>query len=358
MSERGLVGPYRGFEHAELAMHVPRSASARCSTTASGWSTRTASTRHSGFSPLLSAEPGGDTGAPETRINPIPRDWYHTDWVADRTIAYLDSLADDDDWFVWMSFPDPHHPWDPPDVGAAPLQLARPRPAGRASGIERGDRTRPRRQAGALARARGGATSSTPKAARVPTVRRTSAHDNIREINAMTHIMNELIDEACGRVLRRIAERGWDADTDVIFTTDHGELQGDYGLVFKGPFHTDSLMRLPMVWRPAPSAGSLPQSSASRSGNSTSRRRSVEIAGVPGARVGRRRAAADGARAPIASGCCASGTRSSPATACTCVRSTATAGCARRTNRRRSANRTGSRSSSPPPACSAAGSGR
>jgi arylsulfatase A-like enzyme len=81
------------------------------------------------------------------------------------------------------------------------------------------------------------------------------SHDNIREINAMVHIMNEMIDEACGRVLDRVAARGWDNDTDVFFTTDHGELQGDYGLIFKGPFHTDSLMRLPFVWRPAPSAG-------------------------------------------------------------------------------------------------------
>ena len=46
--------------------------------------------------------------------NPIPRDWYHTDWVADRTIAWLDSLAADAHWFCWLSFPDPHHPWDPP----------------------------------------------------------------------------------------------------------------------------------------------------------------------------------------------------------------------------------------------------
>ena len=46
--------------------------------------------------------------------NAIPREWYHTDWVADRTIAWLDSLDADDDWFCWMSFPDPHHPWDPP----------------------------------------------------------------------------------------------------------------------------------------------------------------------------------------------------------------------------------------------------
>jgi arylsulfatase A-like enzyme len=39
----------------------------------------------------------------------------------------------------------------------------------------------------------------------------------------------------------------------VFFTTDHGELQGDYGLLFKGPFHVDALMRVPLIWRPAPS---------------------------------------------------------------------------------------------------------
>src|SRR5690606_33578122 len=61
-------------------------------------------------------------------------------------------------------------------------------------------------------------------------------HDQIREIAAKTHVMNELIDEACGRVIARIEERGWLDDTDIIFTTDHGELQGDYGLLFKGPF--------------------------------------------------------------------------------------------------------------------------
>ena len=44
----------------------------------------------------------------------MPRELYHTDWVADRTIAWLDTLPADADWFVWLSFPDPHHPWDPP----------------------------------------------------------------------------------------------------------------------------------------------------------------------------------------------------------------------------------------------------
>ena len=30
---------------------------------------------------------------------------------------------------------------------------------------------------------------------------------------------------------------------------------GDYGLVFKGPYHVDALLRVPLVWRPAPVVG-------------------------------------------------------------------------------------------------------
>ena len=44
----------------------------------------------------------------------------------------------------------------------------------------------------------------------------------------------------------------------MVFTTDHGELQGDFGLLFKGPYHVDGLMRLPLVWRPAPRAAATP----------------------------------------------------------------------------------------------------
>ena len=77
--------------------------------------------------------------------------------------------------------------------------------------------------------------------------------DQVREVNARNAVEVELIDEALGRVLARVAARGWADDLDVVFTTDHGELQGDFGLLFKGPYHVDALMRLPLVWRPAPS---------------------------------------------------------------------------------------------------------
>ncbi|HZR40635.1 MAG TPA: sulfatase/phosphatase domain-containing protein, partial [Ktedonobacteraceae bacterium] len=83
-------------------------------------------------------------------------------------------------------------------------------------------------------------------------------YDQVREINALTHVKNELIDEACGRVLAHITERGWNTTTDVFFASDHGELQGDFGLMFKGPYHTDALMRVPLIWRPAPIASVTP----------------------------------------------------------------------------------------------------
>src|SRR5581483_500376 len=63
----------------------------------------------------VNAAGGGATGAPQVHVNNVPRGWYHTDWVADRTIAWLGPLPADEDWFCWMSFPDPHHPWDPPE---------------------------------------------------------------------------------------------------------------------------------------------------------------------------------------------------------------------------------------------------
>lgn len=252
MAREGSTGPFRGFDHLELAMHGPIGGWHY-----SLWLQQNHPGETGGFAPLLSAKGGGDTGAPEVAYNPIPREHYHTDWVADRTIAFLDSLAPDDDWFVWMSFPDPHHPWDPPASEARrvrwqDLDLPAGHPGSRDKIVEILSQ-KPRHwlewYEGRFRNNEGGPMTFVPSQL---------TDDQIREVNALTHVENELIDEACGRVLRRIAERSWDADTDVFFTTDHGELQGDYGLLYKGPYHVDALMRIPLLWRPAPSAAVAP----------------------------------------------------------------------------------------------------
>ena len=205
----------------------------------------------------VNAAGGGDTGGPQVHDNPITREWYHTDWVADRAIAWLDSLDADADWFCWVSFPDPHHPWDPPSselhrVNWRDLDLPEGYPADAAEreAILDGKPIHWRKWY------EGEFYSNYEAPARwVP---KTLTADQVREINALTHIENELIDEAVGRVIRHVEQRGWGDDTDILYSTDHGELQGDFGLMFKGPYHVDSLMRIPLIWRPAPSAGVAP----------------------------------------------------------------------------------------------------
>jgi arylsulfatase A-like enzyme len=251
-------GTHRGFEHLEMATHGPVGPLHYAR-----WLAEHHPEAIGGYFPVLdaamqvSAEGGGDTGAPQVKVNPIERGWYHTDWVADRTIAWLDGLDADDDWFCWMSFPDPHHPWDPPqsEVGRIDWRDV-PLPPGYPESAAERERildAKPRHWRlwydGAL-------VSNYEAPARwVPA---TLTADQVREVNARNAVECELVDEALGRVLARIEARGWSDDVDVIFTTDHGELQGDFGLLFKGPYHVDALMRLPLVWRPAPSSGRSP----------------------------------------------------------------------------------------------------
>ena len=249
-------GPHRGFDHMDLATHGGQGMTHYARWLAANHPDHVRDYYAVLDAPTLEVNdaPGGETGAPQTKVNPIPRGLYHTDWVADRTIEWLDSLDADADWFCWVSFPDPHHPWDPPQeemhrVDWRDLDLPANFPTGGADEIERLLADKPvhwrKWWDGELV------SNYEAPAKWIPA---TLTADQVREVNARIHVENELIDEALGRILRAVDARGWGDETDVVYTTDHGELQGDFGFLFKGPLHVDSLMRLPLIWRPAPSA--------------------------------------------------------------------------------------------------------
>ena len=246
--------PHRGFDHMELATH-----GAVGQLHYSQWVRENHPEAVGSFYNVLdrelqvNAEGGGDTNAPQVKVNAIPREWYHTDWVAQRTIAWLQSLPDDRDWFCWMSFPDPHHPWDPPAsemhrVNWKDLEL----PEGYIADATKREKIIDSK----LRQWRGWYDGTFVSNYEAPAkwVPATLTADQVREVNAYTHVENELIDEAIGSVMKAIESRGWGNDLDVLYTTDHGEFQGDFGFLFKGPYHVDALMRLPLIWRPAPSS--------------------------------------------------------------------------------------------------------
>jgi arylsulfatase A-like enzyme len=281
MVEDDTTGPYRGFERMELAMHTAMPFWWHYE----DWLRRNHPDEVDGFVRLfgpggMNQEGGGDTGAPEVAHNPVQREHYHTDWVADRTMAFLDTLSNDEPWFVWMSFPDPHHPWDPPasELARVPwrqLDLPAAHP-GTDEACRKILGEKPRHWLGyydgTFANLEGGPPRFVPAQ---------MSHDQVREVNAMTHIENELVDEACEQVLTHIAAKGWSHRTDVLYTTDHGELQGDFGLLFKGAYHCEALMHIPLIWRPAPDADVAPAEIASPVGQVDIAPTLCEIAGVP-----------------------------------------------------------------------------
>lgn len=59
-----------------------------------------------------------------------------------------------------------------------------------------------------------------------------------------------LIDEKVGEVIQQLKDKNMYDDTLIIFTTDHGDFMGDYGLVEKLQCLTDSLMRVPLIVKP------------------------------------------------------------------------------------------------------------
>ena len=251
------TGPYRGFDHMELCGHTGRSG--RSLFHYPKWLAENHPEFVEGFHEYaVAGAPSNrgwtETGAPQVADNPIPIALYHTHWTASRTMEWLDGLVDDADWFCWMSFPDPHHPWDPPREAAQRFDW-------RDLPVPDSYPGSPEKCLEVLAEKPRHWTQwyigEAQFAFEVPPtfVPAETTADRIREVNAMVHAENELIDEAIGQVLAYVKDRGWDADTEIIFTTDHGEFQGDFGMLFKGPYHIEALMHVPLIWRPAPARG-------------------------------------------------------------------------------------------------------
>ena len=253
---RDDTGPYRGFDHVLISSHGKGVARNHYQV----WMERNCPGQfdhylsQTGADGRLNTRGGGDTGAIQVHDNDIARDFYHSYWLADRCTDWLDQRDDDENWFLWLSFGDPHHPFQPPRserhrVSWRDLDLPAGHP-GSAQAIRAVLADRPDHWLD-FYEGRGAPCSEIPQ----DFVPRDMTHDQVREINAMVHVMNEIVDDAVGRVLAALESRGWLDDTTIVYTSDHGTFQGDYGLLFKGPFHVDALMRVPLILRPASGAG-------------------------------------------------------------------------------------------------------
>ena len=160
------------------------------------------------------------------RPSPLGFEHYYDTHVGQKAKAYLEAYDRDQPWFCWVSFGGPHEPWDTPEPYFShydPEQM----PPALSGDLRAGDR--PRGQLDALF-------------ARMPAL--TPADVAALRANYAGNV--SLIDDQIGQLFSVIERRGEWQNTVVVLCSDHGEMNGDYGLIYKGNF-LNSAVRVPLL---------------------------------------------------------------------------------------------------------------
>ncbi len=247
-------GPYFGFDHVELVtdVHNIRLAPAvghwnwgfgppPMGLHYARWIFRDG--RERGFERLRLMQPeaaGRSWDHTQTWPNQLPEEDHPTTWVTDRAVEWLGRV--DRPFFAWVSFPDPHHPFDPPRPWYDrydPADMAQVLPKVRPGELE----TKPSFHQQWAQGFRG-----TPFEWANPGWALLDEREKLTILAGYYGMVSQL-DHGIGRVLAALAARGLADDTLVLFTSDHGDFLGDHGLMLKGPIHYEALLRVPLVVR-------------------------------------------------------------------------------------------------------------
>jgi arylsulfatase A-like enzyme len=193
------------------------------------------------------------SGAMQSWKAAMPPELHYSRWIADTTVQFLRE-REEQPFFIWCSFPDPHHPLCPPAPYCdmyPPTDV--PLPIPNTGELEcmpphyelyyRGQKAQSEWEPGVYPTM--GPTGTVSGS--YPLCDMPEAH--LREMIAYYYGLITLTDEAIGSILLALDELGLAEDTIVVFNSDHGDLLGDHGLAFKGPFPYEGIIRVPTVWR-------------------------------------------------------------------------------------------------------------
>ncbi len=162
------------------------------------------------------------------RSSVLPLEDYADVYVGQKAKQYLKRYDRPEPWCCWVSFGGPHEPWDTPEPYAsmyAPEEMppAIPRPPA-------GERPR-----GHLDRL-------------MEQVNPTFEEGEIGRLRANYAGNVTLIDAQIGEILDVIQARGELENTIIVHCSDHGEMNGDYGLIYKSNF-LNGAVRIPLLVR-------------------------------------------------------------------------------------------------------------
>ncbi len=159
----------------------------------------------------------------------LPEALHPSTWVTDRAIDWLRDRRDPKKpFFLEASFFDPHHAFNPCEPYASAyddIDVSAP------VFDEASIATRPEHYRKHYEGCKG--TTRDP--------------EKMTAILKAYHAMVSHIDHCVGRLRESLDELGLTEDTVILFTSDHGELLGNHGLLWKGPYMLDDLLRVPLI---------------------------------------------------------------------------------------------------------------
>ncbi len=165
--------------------------------------------------------------APHTYKMALPKEFHYNRYIADSTIAKIEE-DDKEPFFIWCSFPDPHAPCAPPKPYC---DMYRPEDI-------------------PLPPSREGEYTDLPPFYQdvIDGKLKPNGVDNsnvkpefFQQITAMTYGMVTHLDTEIGRILDTLEKTGKINNTIIAFITDHGDMMGDHGLLWKSYFTGKSI---------------------------------------------------------------------------------------------------------------------
>jgi arylsulfatase A-like enzyme len=176
----------------------------------------------------------------------LPEHLHYTAWTGQRTIAAIERAhADGRPFFIWSSYHDPHPPYCVPEPWASMYDPDDMEPGEFVEG-EFSDMPPPHQ----MTRDRDADFSPF----NVDGLGNHGYHPHVgvsrRDLQramAIYYGMISFMDHWIGQTLDRLESLGLLDSTLIVFTSDHGHFLGQHGLVAKGPFHYEDVIRVPFL---------------------------------------------------------------------------------------------------------------
>ena len=174
------------------------------------------------------ADRGAHLGRTYAKLGYMPAELHQTTFCADQAIEFME-FSWTQPWLMSVNIFDPHAAFDPPADYLARYNLDdMPAPAYQPSDL---------------------AAQELLKGVDFQTAARDPDSFDARGKIAAYYAMIELIDHNVGRMLDALERTGQADNTLVIFTSDHGEMLGDHGLLLKGCRFYEGLVHVPLILR-------------------------------------------------------------------------------------------------------------